>query len=157
MKKLTKAKKISIMLCCVCLYGIFFDLVVSYIAFLENPEFFIIFEANKEIIPFFTDGVIPWIFIIFTTISVIIIFPLIKYSMQEKQPKIILGFSCIYFLSSLSHICGGLSWYDPSMCLAWTGMILTKLLIVFYMAYVGLVLVEMSKTKPLNTNKVMYK
>lgn len=116
--------KKSVILAFVSVIGAFIDLWLSHIAYLREPAYFIEHEANREIVPFFTDGALPLLYIGITLMVAIIAFPMIRSfdEMKEKHPKyniqykhLFYSFLSLYLLTCFSHVCGGLTWFDDGV------------------------------------------
>ena len=96
-----------------------FDLSLSYIAYQRDHVYFITHEANREIIPFFVDGAFPYFYFFDILFLMALIFVLIrifheieKQGFKRESKQLLFCYYWIFAISSLSHVLGGLTWYD---------------------------------------------
>jgi hypothetical protein len=117
---------------CIYLYIIvilsnFFDAAISYKYFLSNPSSFVANEINQEAINLFTNGSIPFIFIlniILHLLTIYVFFSWIKYAdISKKDPynktisSTTILLSIYFFIFGISLYCitritAAMTWYD---------------------------------------------
>lgn len=97
-----------------------FDLCLSYLAYQRDHVYFISHEANRGIIPFFVDGVFPSSYLCGMLFLMVLIFFLVRifYEIEKKgfrkqARQLLVCYYWIFAISSINHILGGLTWYDP--------------------------------------------
>lgn len=104
-------KKTSIYLAVVTIIGASVDVMLSYVAYLEDPIFFIHNEANFEAVLFFHYGQFPILYVMFHT-SYIFFFTMFFKHYYNRRPQIAVTIGVLITLSAIGHIFGGLTWFD---------------------------------------------
>lgn len=109
----------GIILSVIVLVSALFDLSLSYFAYQRDHVYFITHEANREIIPFFVDGVFPYFYFFGILFLITLIFVLVrifheieKQGFKRESKQLLFCYYWIFGISSLNHILGGLTWYD---------------------------------------------
>ena len=101
--------------------GLLIDYILSYLAYLNDPNFFITHESNAAAISFFTEGVLPFEAILNQLIVIIVAFgfiPVVKEYIKSCQKTgikyLFLSFLWVLiftaFLRFVMHVFGGLTW-----------------------------------------------
>lgn len=105
-------KKNSIFLVCFTIFCAVFDVVFSYVAFVDDPIFFIAHEANAEAVAFFVYGQFPFVYAFITVVLVVVIFIVMKDMYKKLDRLMIVGLSTVFILSSVNHLFGAMTWFD---------------------------------------------
>jgi len=103
------------------LSGIYADFLLSFNAYQNDPARFIAHEASREAVHFFTDGIIPPIFVISIVGLPIILYYAVKWHEEHKTFKFKKEYTYIltlfvYFLFA-TRLSAGLTWYHISFTL----------------------------------------
>jgi len=124
-----------------------FDLCLSYIAYHRNPTYFVLREANREILPFFIFNIFPIPYFFGTTLLIISIIALTRAAQKIKEKglnkeskQLIQLYYWLFGTMSLAHIFGGLTWFDPSKILVFFVYSLKTFtfILIFMIAYIAL-------------------
>jgi len=111
-----KAYKLITILTIMGLSGIYADFFLSLNAYAQDPIRFIKYEANREIVYFFEDGIFPIIFFISVIGVPIFIYWVVgnydKTTFKYKKEFGIIIFLFVYNMLIL-RTCAGLTWYHP--------------------------------------------
>jgi len=101
------------------LSGVYLDFFLSLNAYNINPEHFIKYEVNREIVDFFDKGVIP-IFFFFSVVSLPFVVMFLLYEgykhssfryIKEYLLSVLVLFYCLFF----TRLFAGLTWYFPTL------------------------------------------
>jgi len=104
-------KKLSISLAIYTFVCAIVDMYLSYLAYIDDPVFFIHYEANYEAVLFFHYGMFPINYIFFHALYVVF-FGLFAMKFFSKRREMIVILSALVILSGFGHVIGGLTWFD---------------------------------------------
>jgi len=111
------------------LLGIYIDFFLSYKAYQINPEKFITYETNREIVGFFANQNFPYIFF-FTVISFPIVAFLFAYFLQRNKEskykkEYIACFLLFVYCLTITRISAGLTWFSETRDIMFTFQAIT--------------------------------
>jgi len=100
------------------LIAIYIDFFLSFKAYQINPEKFITYEANREIVGFFANQTFPYIFF-FTTISFpiaafLFAYYLQKYKKSKFKKEYVACFLLFVYCLIITRISAGLTWFSET-------------------------------------------
>ena len=101
------------------LSGVYLDFFLSLNAYNINPEHFIKYEVNREIVDFFDKGIVP-IFFFFSVVSLPFVVMFLLYvgyrrsNFRYIKEYLLSVFGLFYFLF-FTRVFAGLTWYFPTL------------------------------------------
>lgn len=97
------------------IYGFILDVMLSLCAYHQNPNYFLQFEANKELVSFLSTGTMPLFLYVTPTLIIFLHFLnrlfVSKYKESSKLSTIYQLFIINMIFMGITRTSGGLTWY----------------------------------------------